>query len=134
MAILFDGSAGPNLDLRLFEIDVLADDRVVLLQHELVRCALAVLRRRVEEAGVGGRHEPDQLASRFTLLGHGSVLREERTYAMGPADRGRVWVGLAWGSGSSPVAPSVGSREEPSSAPANPGNVVDLRFARRPSI
>jgi hypothetical protein len=56
-------SATPRVDLRLFELDVLADHRVVLLQHELVRRALAVLRRRVEEAGIGGRHEPDELAS-----------------------------------------------------------------------
>src|SRR5678815_1102088 len=60
-----------RLDLRLFEIDVLADHRVVLLEHQLVRRALAVLRRRVEVAGVRGRHEPDELASCFCLLAHG---------------------------------------------------------------
>src|SRR5262249_57513267 len=60
-----------RLDLRFLELDVLANHRVVLLEHELVGCALAVLRCRVEEAGVGGRYEPDQLATRFCLLRHG---------------------------------------------------------------
>src|SRR5215510_6581630 len=60
-----------RLDLRLLELDVLADDRVVLLEDELVRRALAVLRGGVEVAGVGGRHEPDQLASCLGLLAHG---------------------------------------------------------------
>src|SRR5215218_5196795 len=58
------------LDLRLFELDVLANDRVVLLQHELVRGALAVLRGRIEVARVRRRHETDELAARFTLLRH----------------------------------------------------------------
>src|SRR6187551_3724109 len=51
------------LDLRLFEFDVLADDRVVLLQHELVGGTLAVLGRRVEEARVRRRDEADELAT-----------------------------------------------------------------------
>src|SRR5262245_11406546 len=58
------------LDLRLFEFDVLANDRVVLLQHELVWRALAVLRRRVEIAGVRRRYETDELAAAFAFLRH----------------------------------------------------------------
>src|SRR3569623_1151449 len=56
------------LNLRFFEDDVLADDRVVLLELELVRGVLLVLGRRVEETGIGSRHQLDLFA--FFLLGH----------------------------------------------------------------
>src|SRR6266545_4849736 len=57
-----------DLDLRLFELDVLAAHRVVLLQHQLVRRALLVLGGRVEVSGDGGRHQADELAA--ALLCH----------------------------------------------------------------
>src|SRR5262245_34810225 len=73
MTSILVGASRARLDLRLFELDVLAHDRVVLLHDELVRRGLLVLRGRVEVPGVGGRHQTDQLAS--TLPGHGNDSR-----------------------------------------------------------
>src|SRR5688500_9004650 len=110
------------LDLRLFEFDVLANDRVVLLQHELVRRALAVLRRRVEKAGIRRRHETDQFAAAFTFFRHGT------------SPGWVLWHGLPGigkrhsPSSSTAVPPSVESRVVPgTSAGKTPGIVVVLR-------
>src|SRR5512140_1897466 len=109
------------LDLRLFELDVLAHDRVVLLEHELVRGPLAVLRRRVEEAGVRGRHQADELAARFTLLRHGDA-----TYGMPPEPLAGDWEG--WSTSTVPVW--VGSRSwVAASTGVTPGSVVVFRLA-----
>ena len=47
------------LDLAFLELDVLAHDRIVLLENELLRLRARVLLRDVEEAGVGRRVEAD---------------------------------------------------------------------------
>src|SRR3972149_4601681 len=70
--------AGPKrrlLDLGLFEVDVLARHRVVLLEHELLLGGLAVLALHVEVARPRGRLELHELT---VALGHG-VSRRSRS-------------------------------------------------------
>src|SRR5690242_10717727 len=55
------------LDLAFLELDMLAHDRIVLLQHQLFRLGARVLLGHVEEAGVGRRVEADLDGGR---LGH----------------------------------------------------------------
>src|SRR5262249_25682235 len=55
-------------DLRFLEDHVLARDRVVLLEFELLGLGARVLLGHVEEAGVGAGHHLDQYRGR---LGHG---------------------------------------------------------------
>src|ERR1700690_945417 len=57
-----------SLDLGFLEFDVLAGDRIVFLEHELLRLGAGVLLGHVEIAGVGGRK---QLDLERGGLGHG---------------------------------------------------------------
>src|SRR2546430_738280 len=69
-------------DLRFLEDDVLARDRVVLLEFELLGLGARVLLGHVIEAGVGAGHHLDQDRGR---LGHGLVLLEAgKLVASGP--------------------------------------------------
>ena len=52
-------SRGGLLDLVFFELDVLASDWVVLLEHQLFGARARVLLGDVEEAGAGGAQELD---------------------------------------------------------------------------
>src|SRR5437016_14559028 len=58
------------LDLRLFELDVLAHLRVVLLEAQLFGLGARILLGHVEEARVGAADELDLDGCR---LGHGSI-------------------------------------------------------------
>src|SRR6202453_3325665 len=57
-----------SLDLGFLELDVLARDRIVFREHELLRLGAGVLLGHVEIAGVGGRK---QLDLERGGLGHG---------------------------------------------------------------
>src|SRR5690606_13685526 len=59
------------LDLRFLEFDVLANDRIVLLEAQLLGLGARVLLRHVIEAGIGGRDELDLDGIGFC---HGLVL------------------------------------------------------------
>ena len=59
-------SAGRLLDFGLFVLDVLAHDRIVFLEHELVRCIFLVLAGGVVVACAGGRNQFDQISHDFT--------------------------------------------------------------------
>src|SRR6202453_2526997 len=51
--------AASSLDLGFLELDVLARDRIVFREHELLRLGAGVLLGHVEIAGVGGRKQLD---------------------------------------------------------------------------
>src|SRR5690606_830484 len=59
-----------SLDLGLLELGVLANHRVVVLAHALVRSALPVLGGGVEIPADRGGHETDKLTARFAFLCH----------------------------------------------------------------
>ena len=59
-----------SLDLGFLELDVLAGDRVVLLEAQLLGLGARVLLRHVEEAGIGAADELDLDGCR---LGHLTV-------------------------------------------------------------
>src|ERR1700690_1494476 len=60
--------AASSLDLGFLELDVLARDRIVFREHELLRLGAGFLLGHVEIAGVGGRK---QLDLERGGLGHG---------------------------------------------------------------
>src|SRR5690606_454652 len=70
----------------LAEFDVLADDRVELLQHEAVRCVAAVLARHVGVSRAGSRTQLDDRTDVLSLLGHQSftpfAIRSFTTFSM----------------------------------------------------
>lgn len=47
------------LDLGFLELDVLAHNRIILLERELLGLGAAVLARHIKEAGVGGGEQLD---------------------------------------------------------------------------
>src|SRR5271168_3621660 len=75
-----------SLDLGFLELDVLARDRVVFREHELLRLGAGVLLGHVEIAGVGRRK---QLDLERGGLGHGvpsgcaAPVRREKTNSAG---------------------------------------------------
>src|SRR3981189_1475904 len=76
------------LDLRFLEDDVLARDRVVLLELELLGLGARVLLGHVVEAGIGAGYHLDQDRGR---LGHGLVLSEAgKLVVSGPLSSGAV--------------------------------------------
>src|SRR3954471_24629705 len=119
------------LDLRLFELDVLANNRVVLAEHELVRRALAILRGRVEKTGVRRRDEADQFTARLTFFRH-----DYRSFRARAGEAGAGSYGMANRELASPYEPSSSSASSgvpfsvvrrgvpPISAGVTPGKVV----------
>jgi hypothetical protein len=69
------------LDLSFLEQNVLADDRIVLAELELVRRIFLVLRRGVEKAGIRRGNQLDLVA--FFLLGHGLISERSDRFATG---------------------------------------------------
>ena len=65
---LWQASKPVLLDLRLFELDVLAHHRVILLEDDLFRRRAGVLLGDVEETRAGGRQQLNLLGDR---LSHG---------------------------------------------------------------
>src|SRR5690606_93885 len=78
-----------SAQLRLLVEDVLADDRIVLLELELVRRVLPVLHGSVEVPGTGTRLELDDLA--LALLGHRGLLALPALTRRPARGRARPW-------------------------------------------
>jgi hypothetical protein len=89
------------LDLRFLELDVLARDRVVLLENQLFCRRARVLLRHVEEAGAGGRQELDLL--RYGLS-HGEEPSKNNEFAFAREARNILTGGAK---SSRPVQPPV---------------------------
>src|ERR1700689_903426 len=91
------GPGASSLDLGFLEFHVLARDRIVFLEHELLRLGAGVLLGHVEIAGVGRRK---QLDLERGGLGHGLP-------SDWAAPRRRRKTNSAGGSPPAPVAPDI---------------------------